>query len=50
MSTPKSCIELGKKRGNISDFSEMWISTRRTEHDAVRLRAHPYEFFLYYDV
>ena len=32
------------------DFLDMWISTKRKEHDAVRLRPHPYEFFLYYDV
>jgi glutamine synthetase len=33
-----------------SDFLDMWISTKRKEHDAIRLRPHPYEFFLYYDV
>ena len=32
------------------DFLEMWISSKRKEHDAIRLRPHPYEFFLYYDV
>jgi len=32
------------------DFLEMWISAKRKEHDAMRLRPHPYEFFLYYDV
>src|SRR6516165_8485670 len=32
------------------DFLEMWIGTKRKEHDALRLRPHPYEFFLYYDV
>ena len=32
------------------DFIEMWISTKQKEHDALRLRPHPYEFFLYYDV
>jgi glutamine synthetase len=32
------------------DFLEIWISTKRKEHDALRLRPHPYEFFLYYDV
>ena len=32
------------------DFIEMWISTKRKEHDAIRLRPHPYEFFMYYDV
>ena len=33
-----------------SDFLDMWISTKRKEHDALRLRPHPYEFFLYFDV
>jgi glutamine synthetase len=32
------------------DFIDMWTSTKRKEHDALRLRPHPYEFFLYYDV
>ena len=33
-----------------SDFIDMWIANKRKEHDALRLRPHPYEFFLYYDV
>ena len=33
-----------------TDFIEMWVTTKRKEHDALRLRPHPYEFFLYYDV
>jgi glutamine synthetase len=33
-----------------ADFIEMWISHKRKEADAVRLRPHPHEFFLYYDV
>src|SRR6266481_5087012 len=33
-----------------ADFLEMWISHKRKEADAIRLRPHPYEFFLYYDV
>jgi len=33
-----------------SDFLEMWISHKRKEADALRLRPHPYELFLYYDV
>jgi glutamine synthetase len=33
-----------------SDFLEMWIGNKRKEVDALRLRPHPYEFFLYYDV
>ena len=32
------------------DFIEMWISTKRKEHDAIRLRPHPHEFHMYYDV
>ena len=32
------------------DFLEMWLSHKRKEHDALRIRPHPYEFFLYYDV
>ncbi|HET6204881.1 MAG TPA: hypothetical protein VFI25_18990 [Planctomycetota bacterium] len=32
------------------DVLETWIETKRKrEVDAVRLRPHPYEFFLYYD-
>ncbi|MGE3312207.1 MAG: type I glutamate--ammonia ligase [Limisphaerales bacterium] len=31
------------------DFLEMWIEHKSREHDAIRLRPHPYEFFLYYD-
>jgi glutamine synthetase len=31
------------------DFLEMWISQKRKESDALRLRPHPYEFFMYYD-
>jgi glutamine synthetase len=33
-----------------ADFLDMWIAAKRKEHDALRLRPHPYEFFLYYDV
>jgi glutamine synthetase len=33
-----------------SDFIEMWIGHKRKEADAIRLRPHPHEFFLYYDV
>jgi glutamine synthetase len=32
------------------DFLEMWTSHKEKEADAIRLRPHPYEFFLYYDV
>jgi len=33
-----------------ADFLDMWISFKHKEHDAIRLRPHPYEFHLYYDV
>ena len=33
-----------------ADFLEMWISHKRKETDALRLRPHPYELYLYYDV
>ena len=45
--TTSSCSRATCSR---SDFLEMWISHKRKEHDALRLRPHPYEFFLYYDV
>jgi len=32
------------------DFLDTWISAKLKEHDAMRLRPHPYEFSLYYDV
>jgi len=32
------------------DFLEVWAAKKRAEADAIRLRPHPYEFFLYYDV
>src|SRR5271154_406059 len=32
------------------DFLEMWVGAKRKEADALRLRPHPYEFFLYYDI
>jgi glutamine synthetase len=33
-----------------SDFLDMWVAHKLKEADAIRLRPHPYEFFLYYDV
>jgi glutamine synthetase len=33
-----------------TDFLDMWVSAKRKEVDALRLRPHPYEFHLYYDV
>ena len=32
------------------DFLENYLDMKKGEYDAVRLRPHPYEFFLYYDV
>ena len=33
------------------DLIETWIELKRTnEIDAIRLRPHPYEFAMYYDV
>ena len=40
-------------KGNVftQDVVDIWISYKRTkEVDPMRLRPHPYEFFLYYDV
>jgi glutamine synthetase len=55
LSEALDCLEKDHKfllQGDVftEDFLEMWISTKRKEHDAIRLRPHPYEFFLYYDV
>jgi glutamine synthetase len=38
-------------KGNVftRDFIEMWISNKRKEQDAIRLRPHPQEFYMYYD-
>ena len=41
------------KKGDVftEDAVEMWLSYKRErEVDALRLRPHPYEFFLYYDI
>jgi glutamine synthetase len=41
------------RKGDVftQDALETWISYKRTkEVDALRLRPHPYEFFLYYDI
>ena len=55
LSEALDCLEKDHKfllQGDVftADFLEMWITTKRKEHDAIRLRPHPYEFFLYYDV
>lgn len=31
------------------DFLEMWVTQKRKDSDAIRLRPHPYEFAMYYD-
>jgi hypothetical protein len=35
---------------SVLDIFDRWNSTKRKEHDAIRLRAHPHEFFLCDDV
>jgi glutamine synthetase len=32
------------------DFIDNWIELKMKEYDALRLRPHPYEFFMYFDV
>jgi glutamine synthetase len=32
------------------DVIETWIEMKRKEQDQIRLRPHPYEFHMYYDV
>jgi len=32
------------------DVIDVWIDYKRTEMDKVRLRPHPYEFHLYFDI
>lgn len=32
------------------DFIDNWIALKKGEHDALRLRPHPYEFAMYYDL
>ena len=33
-----------------SDFISNWIEMKQKEYDTLRLRPHPYEFSMYYDV
>ena len=33
-----------------SDLIEKWVELKREEIDAIRLRPHPYEFDMYYDI
>ena len=39
-------------RGDVfnADFIANWIDMKQKEYDALRLRPHPYEFAMYYDV
>src|SRR5207245_3289637 len=39
-------------RGDVfnEDFIANWIDMKQKEYDALRLRPHPYEFAMYYDV
>ena len=39
-------------RGDVfnADFIANWIDMKQKEYDALRLRPHPYEFSMYYDV
>jgi glutamine synthetase len=39
-------------RGDVfnKDFLDNWIEMKTKEHDSLRLRPHPYEFFMYFDV
>jgi glutamine synthetase len=49
-----NCLEADHEflmKGDVftGDFIEMWISQKRGQADAVRIRPHPYEFMMYYD-
>jgi len=33
-----------------ADFINNWIEMKQKEYDALRLRPHPFEFQMYYDV
>ena len=33
-----------------ADFIANWLEMKQKEYDALRLRPHPYEFSMYYDV
>jgi len=39
-------------RGDVftKDVIEVWLEYKYREVDAVRLRPHPYEFYLYFDI
>ncbi|MBV8353360.1 MAG: glutamine synthetase, partial [Verrucomicrobia bacterium] len=32
------------------DFIDNWIEMKKKEYDALRLRPHPYEFYMYFDL
>jgi glutamine synthetase len=55
-SLAEACDELEKDheyllKGDVftADVISQWIEMKRKEQDQVRLRPHPYEFFMYYD-
>jgi glutamine synthetase len=39
-------------RGDVfnEDFIANWVDMKQKDYDALRLRPHPYEFAMYYDV
>lgn len=48
------CLEADHEfllRGDVftEDLIRLWLELKRKEHDAVRLRPHPWEFHMYYD-
>jgi len=47
--TPKETLEFAKKNG-VKQLENYVSYKRKFEADAVRLRPHPYEFALYYDI
>ena len=56
-SLQEACDELEKDhefllKGDVftEDVIEGWVKRKRDEFDQIRLRPHPYEFFMYYDV
>ena len=45
-------VHVASIRGDVfnADFIANWIDMKQKEYDALRLRPHPYEFSMYYDV
>lgn len=42
--------QLVQTRATSIDFVANWLEMKQKEYDALRLRPHPYEFAMYYDV